>query len=49
MKDIVETYGGVILGVVLTAVLFTFACWAVQDDGLFGALTKTFARSTLGS
>ncbi len=49
MKDIVETYGGVILGVVLAAVLFTFACWAVQNDGILGTLTKTFTRSTLGS
>lgn len=49
MKDIVESYGGVILGVVLAGVLFAFACWAVQDDGLFEALTKTFTRSTLGS
>lgn len=49
MKDIVESYGGVILGVVLAAVLFTFACWSVRDDGLFGALTKTFTRGTLGS
>lgn len=49
MKDMLEEYGGLIIGILLAGMLLTFTLWCMNAGGPMEVLTRIFSRITFGS